>query len=113
MKVKDYLNQVNGNVTFIIQDIQEMEGVSGFHTDKYLTTPIRQSWEWEMSTSGLLDMIVVNKDCPPIDPTGLWNNQYNRGDLKCCMVTREETIRTRYSERQAEQMIEYYEKNVK
>lgn len=113
MRVRDYLKQVSGNVTFIIVGIEKHDSIKDYYTSVYRTTPIRAAWEWEESTSDLLDMIVVNKDCHPIDETDVWHNQYKRGDLKCCMVTREETIRTRYSERQAEMMLAFYEKKMK
>lgn len=112
MRVRDYLNTVSGNVTFIIVRAEKDEQ-SPFYHNIYQTTPIRQVWEWEESTSGLLDMLVVNKDCEPIDITGVWQNWYRKGGLKCCMIESEETLHTMYSETQAEDMINHYEKTVK
>lgn len=114
MKVKDYLNQLddNADVTFIIVGAEKDNHSPSYH-NVYRTTPIRACWDWKESTSGLLDMIVMNKDCEPIDITGGWQNWYRKSMLKCCMVESEETLHTMYSENQANDMIKYYEKNVK
>lgn len=114
MRVKDYLNEIgkNAEVTFIIVDVEKDEH-SPFHHNIYKTTPIRCVWEWLESTSGLLDMLVVNKDCEPIDITGGWQNWYRKGALKCCMIESEESLRTMYSKEQVEDMIRWYEKTIK
>ena len=111
MRVRDYLKQVDGDVTFIIVDAEKVGG--GFYTKIYRTTPIHQKWEWEKSSDGILDAIVVNKTCEPIDITGYWQLEYKRGALHCCMIMDEELIREMYSVEQVQTMIDHYEKKVK
>lgn len=112
MRVRDYLKEVEGDVTFIEVIPLKLKG-SPFYNNVYSTTPIRQKWEWEKMTDDFLDRIVVRKNCEPIDVTGVWSLKYKQGLLNCCIVESEETFNIIYSEKQANEMIEYYERTVK
>ena len=109
MRVRDYLKEVNGDVTFIEVIAIRLDN-SPFYNYVYRTTPIHQKYDWEESTSGILDALIVRKDCVPIDTTGTWELWHKQGRLKCCMIQREETLRKMYSEKQANDMIDYYER---
>ena len=113
MRLKDYLNELgkNDSVTFIIAEAQK-DKHTPFTSYVYRGTPIRTVWEWEEATS-MMDYIVVNKDHSPIDITGHWCRSYKAGHLKCCVLTSEETMFQMYSEKQAKDMIDYYERTVK
>ena len=118
MNLKEYLNGLkeNDKVTFIIAEPLK-EVLNSFNEYRYKTTPIRCVWEWLQGTFStgytFEDYLVVNKDHPPIDITGNWVNWYNRDDLKCCMITKREDMYKMYSEKQANDMIAWYEKTVK
>lgn len=111
MRFKDYLATLkdNDNVTFIKVEFDE----TNFHRTKYLTTANKPVWDWKRAEN-IQDFIVANKDCPPIDITGGWLRDYNRGFLNCCMLISEEAIYKMYpNQEQAKSMIEYYEREVK
>lgn len=111
MLVKDYLEGMkNENVTFTIMKTMKDEDTH-LHSEMYYQTPIRTAYEW--MEGNILDYIVIKKDSCPIDVSGIWDSWYKRGQLKCCIITKEETLRSMYSEKQANNMIEYYRNTVK
>lgn len=113
MKLRELLEiqDQNQNFTFIIQE-NEKSGVSSMLRDVYKTTPIRPVWEW---LSGTLpdEYIVLKKEQAPLDVTGTWSNWYENGELKCCIITKPETLIERYGEKQGNDMISFYERTVK
>lgn len=110
MRTTEYLETLDSNeqVTFIIAEAQKDEHTP-FYSTVYRTTPIRSAWEWAKCES-LENHLVMMKDHPPIDVNGAWHNWYKDGRLKCCVLISEETLRTQYSEKQAQDMIAHYEK---
>lgn len=110
MRLNKYLNGLNENdrVTFIIAKAVKDEHTPFYHTE-YETTPVRVAREWKEWELGQ-NYIIANENHPPVDITGTWVNWYNRGDLKCSVLISEETLRTMYSENQAEDMIKFYDK---
>lgn len=109
MKLTEWLQNKgkNENVTFIIAKVVEDENSPSYHYE-YVTTPIRTAWEWLESNAGE-KYIILNKDHAPIDITGVWNNWYIKGHLRCAIVTTEQDMFTLYNEEQALQMIKHYD----
>ena len=113
MKVREYLQNFPDaqEVTFIRQVAVKSEGAPGFHYE-YRTTAIRCVWEW-LRNDSVCDSLVINADHPPIDVTGVWQNRYKKGHLKCAMVTTEAELRKMYIPEQADSMIAYYKRTVR
>lgn len=113
MRTTEYLEQLSENeqVTFIIAEARNDENTPLQHLE-YRTTPVRCVWEWARNEK-LANYIVTIKDHPPIDMTGTWVNWHKKGRLKCCVLISEETLHALYSEKQANDMIEFYERSVK
>lgn len=105
MKVKEWLQSKgeNESVTFIIAKAAEEQRY------EYKTTPIRPVWEWLHFNRIAENYIIINADHPPIDFSGSWMNQYNRGQLRCAIIVSIEDVYKIYSERQAEDIIKYYD----
>lgn len=113
MKLREWLEtkDKNESVTFIVAKSVKDEG-SPFYDDIYTTVPMRSVWEWLQGES-IDKYIVIKAEHPPIDVTGSWQDWYKAGRLKCCMVTTEESLYKRYSEKQAKDMIGYYDREVR
>lgn len=114
MNFKEYLKQLTNHhdVTFIIMKAVKDEH-SPFYHDEYYQTPIRSQNEWLNHGDSILELQVINKDHCPIDVTGVWCNWYKKGYLNCCMVADTNYLRTRYNEKQAKDMEDYYNREVK
>ena len=110
MRLNKYLNGLNENdrVTFVIAKAEKRDWGPG-HDTVYHTTPVRVAREWKEWEAGQ-NYIVANEDHPPVDISGTFVNWYNRGDLKCCVLISEDTLRVMYGEKQAEDMIKFYDK---
>ena len=108
MKLRQLLEQSNKNdtFTFIIQNVEKDEHSPFFH-DVYTTTSCRPAWEW-MESKWIDEYIVINKDHSPIDATGDWVHWYLNDRLKCCMITKPETLIEHYGEKQGADMIAHY-----
>lgn len=108
MKVKEYIEAAgvneNKRLMFIIGD-----------GSKYRTSSIRSVWEWLMEGSSVKDYIVLNPSQPPVATitTNHWLRNFNEGSLLCMFVMPEAAIRAQYSQRQAEQVLAMYDKEVK
>ncbi len=112
MTLKEFLQKVKkGEYTFTIAKAVKDEHTP-FHHSEYYQTPIRYIDEWN-DWAKAKDYIVINPDSCPIDVTGVWQNHYKRGFLYCAIITTEEDLRTKYGEKQGNDMIEYYDKLVK
>ena len=113
MKLTEWLQNKgkNDTATFIIAKAVKDDS-SPFYNFEYRTTPIRTVWEWLEGDTGE-KYIVIKADHPPIDVTGNWINHYKKGNLLCAMVTTEKDMFTKYSEKQAEDMLDYYDKEVR
>lgn len=118
MKVKEYLQatgKANGHsVTFIIAKAVKDEH-SPFYHEEYRTTPTRSSWEWLSEDCKIKDYLVLNGEQPPIEhiTTKSRLNHFNKGYLSCLLVTTEEDIKMRYSEKQAKEMIDMYDREIR
>lgn len=114
MLVKEYLELKGSknNFTFIIQKAVKDDN-SPFYHEEYKTTPIQNYYEWKHAEKFLHKYIVVKADHAPIDPTGVWLNWYQQGDLNCCMITTEQDLITRYGDKQGQEMINYYDKEAR
>lgn len=114
MRVIDYLNQLNpsDSVTFTIAKSVKDDNTPFYHNEFY-QTPINSVWEWKKMNDSFLNNLVVKKDSAPIDISGLWDIRYKKGWTKCCIIESEESLKTMYSEKQAQDMIEWYEKTIK
>lgn len=108
MKLRQLLEQASKNdkFTFIIQKNEKDEHSPFFH-DVYKTTPCYNVWEL-LKSEWIDEYIVIKKDHAPIDVTGAWGNWYKHGMLKCCMITKPETLIERYGEKQGNDMIAFY-----
>ncbi len=114
MLVKDYLKNYasNTDVTFI-KAIAQKEENSRFYDEVYQTTPIRQLDEWKNS-SIMNYHILNNKQHPIIWLSGAnWENKFKRGDLISLLVISQEDMLKLYSEKQAADLIEFIEKEIK
>ena len=114
MKLREWLEaqkSENTTATFVIAKAVKDEASPLYHFE-YRGTPIRAIWEWLQGETAD-KYIVINKNHPPIDITGNWVRAYNRGDLNCCVITTEQDLFTMYSEKQAKEMIEYYDREVR
>lgn len=113
MKLKEWLQSKGQNeqATFVIAKAVKWEHAPGY-TFEYKTTPIKCVWEWSESSSAD-KYIVINADHPPIDETGDWVRWYKQGRLMCAMITTEEDVRTMYSEKQAADMLAFYDRKVR
>lgn len=114
MKVKEWLESKGKNeqATFIIERAVKDDATPFYH-DEYRTTPIRSVYEWLDSTTAE-KYIVINADHAPIDVSnGGWTNWYKGGHLHCAVITTEEELYKHYSETQAKEMIEWYDKKVR
>ena len=110
MTREEYLKAVGGTVTFIIAEAVK-ESHSPFWSFQYRPTPVMHVDEW-LSQSNNDKYIVINADHPPIDITGHHLNRYNQKYLNCAIITTEEDLKQMYSEKQAQEMIEYYKRTV-
>lgn len=113
MNAREYLEKmdINSPVTFVIARAVKDEATPFYHYE-YRTTPIRSAWDW-LSGVWADQYLVVNDDHPPVDITGHWVKAYQAGRLSCATLTTEADLRTMYSEKQAADMIAYYNKTVK
>lgn len=113
MRLRELLEGYNENkqLTFIIAKAIKDEASPLYHFE-YKTTPIRSIWEWKRGESAD-KYIVIKREHPPIDITGSWHNFYSRGDLLCCMVTTEEDMKLKYSEKQAMEMIRWFDEEAR
>ena len=110
MKLDEFLKQVKGeDYTFTIA--KAVKDDAPFYHDIFRQTPIRSKSEWIIGN--LKDYIVINPDSCPIDISGLWQRWYKSGRLNCAIITTEEDMYKHYSEKQAKEMIEWYDKKVK
>lgn len=114
MKEVDYLKSLKSDedVTFVIIHVVKDEHTPFYHYE-YYQTPIRLAWEWLEGIKEDNDYIVIKKDTCPIDITGSWDNWYKRGRLKCCMLMKKSDFFIKYSETQANMMINHYEEIIK
>lgn len=117
MRVKEYLEAKGVRdtqmITFVISRYAKLD--EGYPASEVFTsTPNRAAWEW-LKGDKVKNYIVLNPNQPPIESiTTLYNhNRYNSGDLMCMLVTPEEEIKKHYSEKQAPEIIEMYDKAVK
>ena len=89
MKVIEYLQEQKNyqDITFII--------TTG---DLNRTTPIRTAEEWMDSNNDILEYVILNHKQPPIGWGGAvsWIDKYNRGILKCLLITSEEVLKKQY-----------------
>ena len=113
MKVKEWLQSKGkfDSTTFIIARAEKYEN-SRMYDFKYRTTPIRTVEEW-LKGETAEKYIVINADHAPIDISSGWTNWYKGGHLHCAIITTEEELYTMYSETQAKEMIEWYDKKVR
>lgn len=118
MTAREYVQKIakkkgHQQVTFIIAHSVRYEHAPGYRYE-YRTTPIYSTSELlRYPDCSFLDgHLVINADHPPIDITGIWVNRYKRGFLCCAMLTTEEDLRTHYSEKQATDMIAYYNREI-
>ena len=99
----------NTQLTFIVAEEFKATSHPGYDT-YYRTTPVRAIWEW--ITSPLMDeWIMVNENHPPIDSTNVWHRWHKSGML-CFMVQKKEDVYKHYNEKQAAEMIEYWEEEI-
>ena len=112
MKLREWLDrQGTTDVTFIIAKAVKDERSPMYHNE-YRETSISQVWE--LKRSPWVDKyIVINANHPPIDITGSWVSKFNKGHLKCAIITTEQDLHTLYCGEQAESMISYYDKTVR
>lgn len=114
MLVKDYLRNLDAfqDVTFI-KTIAQKDDNSPFYDEVYQTTPIRQASEWQ--NSAIKDFYILNDKQCPIDwlSGARWKNRFNRGDLKSLLVISKEDLEKLYSPKQAAELIDYIEKEIK
>ena len=114
MNIKEYLKELNSTqqVTFVTVKAVK-DDYSPFYHNEFYQTPIRNVWEWLDGTwSNDPDYIVVKKDTMPIDITGVWDRWYKSGSLKCCMVMKKSELIKQYGEKQGNDMIKFYEREV-
>lgn len=113
MKLTEWLQNKgkNESATFVIAKAVKDDS-SPLYYFEYKTTPIRTVWEWLEGNTGE-EYIVINADHPPIDVTGNWVRHYKNGWLQCAMITTEQDMFTKYSGKQAQDMIEWYDKEVR
>jgi hypothetical protein len=113
MKLREWLEAKGQNeqATFVIAKAVKDEQ-SPMYRYEYRETPIRTVWEW-LGGETADKYIVINPDHPPIDIAGHWVRHYNKGWLKCCVITTEQDLYTKYSEKQAKEMLEWYDKEVR
>lgn len=114
MTAREYVQKIHPQqVTFVIAHSVRYEHAPGYYYE-YKTTPIYHTSELLRypADSFIDNHIVINADHPPIDVAGIWTRHYKRGFLCCAMLTTEEDLRTRYSEKQAEDMIAYYKREI-
>lgn len=111
MKLNEFLQKDKRNdYTFTIAKAVKDDETPFYHNEFY-QTPIRFIDEW--IDSNLKDYIVINPDSCPIDISGTWQNWYKHGRLNCAIITTEKDLYAEYSEQQAQDMIEYYDKKIK
>lgn len=114
MLVKDYLRNLDAfqDVTFI-KTIAQKDDDSPFYDEVYQTTPIRQASEWQ--NSAIKDFYILNDKQCPIDwlSGARWENRFNRGDLKSLLVISKADLEKLYSPKQAAELIDYIEKEIK
>ena len=113
MKLTEWLQSKGENeqATFIIAKAVKNDYSPMYHNE-YRTTPIRSVWEWLEGDTGE-KYIVINADHAPIDISGGWTNWYKSGILHCAVITTEADLYTQYSETQAKEMLEWYDKEVR
>ena len=113
MNAREYLEKLdqNSQVTFVIAHAVK-DAASPFYHYEYKTTPVFTAWE-VLKGEWIDKYMVINSDHPPVDITGTWHNWYKSGRLSCAMLTTESDLRTMYGEKQAADMIAYYNKTVK
>ena len=106
MTRQEYLKKLNNNeqVPFIIAS---PTGNMTERTWTYKQTPQRTVWEW-LEADNNEKYIVLNDSHPPIDITGAWVSQYERGHLKCALITTTERLIEYYGEKQGNELIKYY-----
>lgn len=110
MTREEYLKIVKGTVTFVIAEAVK-DTNSPMWSYQYRPTPVMYVDEW-LSQSNNDKYIVINADHPPIDITGHHLNRYNQKHLNCAIITTEEDLKKMYSEKQAQDMIEYYKRTI-
>lgn len=93
--------------TFVIAKTVKDEHTPFYHHEFY-QTPINTVHEW-LKGETPDKYIVVKKDQAPVGVHDLWDNNYKKGWLKCCIITTETDLRTMYSEKQANDMLKYYD----
>ena len=118
MTAREYLQKIvekHGpqQVTFVIAHSVRNAAAPGHHYE-YQTTPVYYTDELlRYPADTWVDKhLVINADHPPIDITGIWVRNYQKGWLYCAMLTTETDLRTLYCETQATSMIAYYEREV-
>lgn len=113
MKLTEWLQNKgqNENATFIIAKAVKDES-SPMYNYEYRTTPIRSVWEWLEGSTGE-KYIIMKADHAPIDITGVWQNWYSMNNLSCAVITTEQDMYTMYNEKQAKDMLDYYDKEAR
>lgn len=117
MKVKEYLETLKkyDSITFIIESAVKSDGATYYH-EEYRTTPMRSVEEWLEGNGKHLDFVVMNANQPPIGWGGAvnWIEKYNRGQLKCLLITSEECLRKRYPrEEQYNSILDMVDREIK
>lgn len=113
MKLTEWLQTKKkyDQATFIVaRSVKDND--SSFYHYEYRTTVVDTVDAW-LKGDYSERHIVINADHSPIDITNGWVNWYKKGLLHCAIITTEEDLFTAYSEKQAKQMIEYYDREVR
>lgn len=97
------------SITFTIAKVYKDERTPFYHFE-YYQTPIRAYDEWKNMSK---EYIVVNPNVCPIDMTGLWQKRYLRGEIYNAIICTEEDLIKMYGEKQGNEMIEWYDKDVR
>ena len=111
MRVREFLENVTGEVTFIKARARKDARTPFYHAE-YQTTPIRRVQEWE---GNILDYIILNDAQPPIDwlSGSPWQNQFKRGDLTSLLVISPEDLALLYpNEEQRAHMVEFIDEKI-
>ena len=113
MNAREYLQKQNKlqSVTFVIAHAVK-DAATPFYHYEYKTMPVFTAQEM-LQGEWIDKYMVINSDHPPVDITGTWHNWYKSGRLSCAMLTTEDDLRAMYSEKQAADMIAYYNRTVK
>lgn len=111
MKVREFLETVTGDVTFI-KAVARKDECTPFYHAEYQTTSIHFVEYW---TSDILDYIILNDAQPPIDwlSGAPWQNQFKRGDLTSLLVIAPEDLELLYpSKEQRDHMIKFIDEKI-